>query len=465
MTAAQPPAHRSAPRALALALLMLAIHAGSLAGPLRDGQGGNCAAMFAIMTRNVEHVGWAATRGVPLVNPVPPRPGESLVPYAHHPPGLPWLLAAAARLPLALHTAERLVALALWILSVLLVADLAQRVATPRAGWAAGLALALLPAGVLDGLLVNYESVALPCVLGLTRALLLGRGGVSAWAAAAALTDWIGLAPLALAAAWAPRRRTLTGLVVGGAAAVAALLHGRMLGAGTTAETLGQALAATFLGPDFQWAAWARAWLSGAGTLFGLALPCALLAFIGAPARRRQVLFVLLGVGLLNVSLFAHHASSHEHFWLLFAPFVALALGCLAFPHERRSWVAGLVVLGVLLASSWISAWELPGARQTHRQSDRAQAFAAVSDPRAVHVTPQGVPLVFLEAAARHVLPQPLGAAADARTAAEAYARRFALVEAPRFVFVHDGDAVPDWVAGLGPSQRRGDYRFWSLDD
>ena len=54
---------------LVLALLVLALHVPDLGGPFRDGQRGNCGAMFALFARNAGALGWVETGGVPVVNP------------------------------------------------------------------------------------------------------------------------------------------------------------------------------------------------------------------------------------------------------------------------------------------------------------------------------------------------------------------------------------------------------------
>jgi len=462
-SASSPP--RTRRTALVLLALLLALHGSSLAGPLADGQGGNCAAMFALMTRNAQARGLLSTRAVPLLNPAPPAPDDIVAPYTHHPPGLPWLVMAAAQLPLALETAERLVALALFAWSTLLLAGLARSLADERAALATGLAWLLLPSGVLHGLLVNYETIAVPPMLGLTGALLIRRARAARWALLAALCDWISVLPALLAGPVAGWRRALPALGAAVGMGLAVLAHGRLLGGGTTGETLAQALAATFLGPDFDPAAWWTALLRDGGTLFGLAGPAALLAFAHADGTRRAVLALLLACGLLNVGLFAHHASSHEHFWLLLAPFVALGSALLAFPHPRRGRGAGALVLAALLAGGWVFALDAPGSRGSTAQSERAAAFAQVADAHAVYVTPRGVALVFLAGAERLVLPYPVADAATARAAARRYAARFVRSARPAWVFVHRDDPLPPWLATLGPGEARGAFLFWPLHD
>lgn len=454
--------HTSRARML-LVLLALALHLPGLAGPLPDGQPGNCAAMFLIMSRNWEQVGLLASAGVPLVNVVPPTAAEELVPYSHHPPGLPLLVWAATRLPLAAETAARLLALALSLASALLLHDLARRVLGARAALAAGLLFLVLPSGVLLGTLVNYETLALPALIGLTRALVVPGARVWPWALLAAGADWIALTPALLLLPFGQRRACLKALAVGGSAAFAALLHGRLLTTSSTAETLGQALAATFLSPQFDAGAWSRAGLGFLGTQFGWCLPAGLLLLLRPPRAAQTTLLLLLGTGLTNVVLFAGHASTHEHFWLLLSPFVALAAGALAFPGPQRSARTGCVVFLALGLAGWAVAFDALSAPPSLLQSQRAQAFAQVTDAQSVFVTPGGAPLVFLYGATRHVVPFSVSDGDVAVTQADAYADRVGLHADDRQVFVHQDDLLPDWVASLEHLDSRGPYRFFRL--
>lgn len=452
-----------------LVLVALALHGPRLAGPFTDGQHGNCGAMFALMARNASALGWLETRGVPVLNPVPPAPGDPWVTYTHHPPGLPWAVELASQLPGPIETTSRLVALALTLAAALLLADLAARLAGRRAALAAGLTFLLMPAGVHHGLLVNYETAALPGMLWLLRSLVLGLGS-PVWAAlAAGLADWVALVPLAFLVRGTPAGRWWRAALTGALLVVAVFVHGRAFAPGSHAETLGQALAATFLGPAFDPAAWLTRLGQHLASLYGLALLPAL-AGLALVRRRhpplRRLLLVLLLTGLVNVVLFAHHATSHEHFALLLAPWVALSTATVLFPRDAVARPGGslgaVLLLVVLVAGLWSARRELPARTGVH-QAARADALAAVSGTERLHLLPEGVPLVFLERAARHVWAYPVGSLEAAREARAAYARRFVAAPLPAVVVLDEGAPVPAWVAALGPGRSEGRFRLWDL--
>lgn len=457
--------------AVALVLLGIALHAGQLAGPFRDGQVGNCGAMFALFARNAEALGAPAVL-VPVVNPVPPAAGEQPLVYTHHPPGLPWLVMLANWAPGPIQVGARLIALACSLLTALLLADFAARLAGRKAAWATGLLALLLPAGLHHGLLVNYETVALPGLLALTRVLLLERGKAALTAALALLADWVAVLPLGFvlltgrvcAARWWRAAGTVVVLGLG----VVAL--GRQAAPAAPGETLQQALMATFLSPHFSWAAWWDGLVTHLGALYGWALVPASLALPALPRRSRllrRVLVTLLGVGVFNVVAFAFHATSHEHFSLLLLPYVALATGTLLFPRDEAARPAaplaallllGLLALGVLQARR---AW--PPRHQTH-MAERAAALAAVTDTDTLYVLPQGAPLVFLHAAARHVAPEPVFDLAGARAAARRYAERVGRDDLP-VVLAAWGDSAPGWSLTLGEARHEGGWTFVPLPE
>jgi hypothetical protein len=448
----------------------MALHAGGLTGPFPDGQAGNCGAMFALFARN-EHAlgGLIATRGVPIVNPVPPASLEQAVHYTHHPPGLPWLVMLAGRLPLAIETAARLVALAATLATVLLLADLGCRLAGRRAGLAAGLLALLLPAGLHDGLLVNYETVAIPAMLLLVRALLLGQGSAALAGAAAACADWIALVPLLLAVRRAPRRRWWAAAGAAGACVALFAGLGRLVSAGAGGETLAQAVGASVLARDFDAGAWGVAQARHLAALYGIALLPALLGLLPWPGRRTSglrstALRWLTGAGVLNLVLFARHATGHEHYALLLLPAVVLSTAALLFPRDEAATPpAHLAVLAtlVVLACSWSQARAASEGRLRTRQAALADRFAAATDTDTVYLRPQGASLVFLHRAARHVHPQPVADARQAADAVAAYRERFGLAPGPGQVVVVEGEEPPDWVAALGPPREAGGFRFY----
>jgi len=456
------------PACLLLGLVAAALFVPRLAGPFTDGQQGNCGAMFAIMERNARALGWAATWGVPVLNPVPPAATGPLETYSHHPPGLPWAVMLAGSLPWTIETTSRLVALVLTLCSCWLLADLGARLAGARAGVVAGLLMLLLPAGLHHGLLVNYETITLPALLYLLRLLTLGRGHALVAGLFAGLADWIALLPLLLVLR-TPRRRRLIA-AAGGLAVIAgtfALAHS--VTPTSTGETLFQALEATFLGSHFVVSAWVEALGRHLWTLYSLAIVPAALAVVLLPrttAALRQVLLVLLGCGVSNIVVFAHHSTSHEHFSLLLLPYVALSTATLLFPgsagtRPRPALATAATVL--LLAAAAVQthdAW--PGRHRTW-QAERADALADVSDHGSLHLFPEGAPLVFLHRAERHVWPGPVSDLPSARSAVIAFGQRFGPPDLPVRVVVDADTEPPAWLAAFGPGERHGRFQMWDL--
>ena len=457
--------------ALLLVLLGLALHAGALRGPFTDGQAGNCGAMFAIFARN-EHAlgGLLATHGVPIVNPVPPASLDGAEFYTHHPPGLPWAVMLAGRLPIAIETAGRLVALLATLATALLLADLAARLAGWRAALAAGTFALALPAGLHDGLLVNYETVAIPAALLLFRALLLDEGRPAAAGLIAALADWVALLPLALC--WRGSRRSRWLAAASAAALVLVLwivLAGEVAPA-SGAETLAQAVGTSVLARDFSWGEWAAAVGRHLWTLFGAALLVAAAGLVAALARGASrlagLLLRLLAFGGLNLLLFARHATGHEHYALLLLPFVALAAATALFPRDeaaRPPAGLGALLAGALLLLGGQQYREAAPPRSAVGQAELADAFRAVTSTDELYLRPAGASFVFLHRAGRHVSPTPVGSVEAARAAADALRARFELGARPAFVVLARDEAVPGWLAGLGPPQARGELRLFPL--
>ncbi|MHC5212877.1 MAG: hypothetical protein ACYTG2_19395, partial [Planctomycetota bacterium] len=389
--------------------------------------------------------------------------------YTHHPPGLPWLVMLAGRLPVPIETAARLVALLATLATTLLLADLGCRLAGRRAGLAAGSLALLLPAGLHDGLLVNYETVAVPATLALVRALLLGQGSAILAGVAAAFADWIALVPLLIALRGVPRRRWWAAAGAGGACVAVFVALGRLVAPGAGGETLAQAVGASILARDFEAGPWIAAQGRHVLALYGVALvPAAIgliqLAWRRAPAQRARVLLWLTGIGVLNVTLFARHATGHEHYALLLLPAVVLSTATLLFPRDEKARPPAplaLLILLVVLACSWAQARGDSDARTHTGQAALADRFAAVTSTDRVYVRPGGASFVFLHRAARHVHPRPVASAAAASEAGQAYGERFGLGPVPIEIVVVDGEDVPVWVAALGPPRRAGGFRFY----
>lgn len=457
----QPPGITPALGAVLVALTVL-MHAGDVDGPLRDGQGGNCGAMFSLFARNVEAVGWVASSGVPIVNPVPPAAGETAVYYAHHPPGLPWLVSAGSALSGEPIVGPRLLALLLTLCSVWLMADVVSRAAGRGAGLAAGALLAALPSGWHHGLLVNYETIALPPLLLVVRVVLFGRGSALLAGALAGLADYIALVPLGLSVGVAfgkheRRRGWWVTLAAGLAVLVIWSLASRRVAPGSLAETLAQAVATTPFAPDFTWPLWLDAARSHLGALFGWALVPAALGLVVTLLRggiAARLVALLAAVGAFNVVVFGRHAIGHEHFWLLLAPAVAAAIATLVPTTDERSGRIGRVALvGAVLALSAHQAREAAPARHATRQSDLGHALATLAplkpDAPTVYVTPNGAPLVFLSAAERHVASAPVGDVATARAVAGALRSRLGLPAGDVALVLPADQTTPAWATDL----------------
>jgi hypothetical protein len=452
-------------------LLGVFLHAGSLSGPFTDGQTGNCGAMFAIFARN-EHAlgGLLATHGVPIVNPVPPASLEKAVFYTHHPPGLPWAVMLAGRLPLAIETAGRLVALLATLATALLLADLAARLAGWRAALAAGAFALALPAGLHDGLLVNYETVALPGVLLVVRSLLLDVGRPAVAALYAALADWPALLPLALCWRGAQRSRWIAAATTAALVLVLLAVLGREVAPASAAETLAQAVGSSFLAADFSWSEWASAVARHAWMFFGAALITGLAGLVVAKARGASrlsgVLTCLLGTGVLNLLLFARHATGHEHYALLLLPCVALGSATLLFPRDEAATppaALGALLAGALLLLGWQQYRADAPARAATHQAELADRFRGATTTEAVFLRPQGASFVFLHRAERHVSPTAVDSADAARAAAAGYRARFGLPGLPAVFALEDGEAAPAWLASEDPPATRGGFRFYAL--
>jgi Dolichyl-phosphate-mannose-protein mannosyltransferase len=446
------------PAALLLLVLGLLLNLPRLAGPFTDGQAGNCGAMFAIFARNEAALGLSATRGVPVVNPVPPvaaaaAPGAAEV-YAHHPPGLPWLVMLASHLPVAIETAGRLVALLAFLAATLLLADLAARLAGPGAALSAGLLMLLLPAGRHDATLVNYETVALPALLLLLRALRLGVG--RAWLAAvlAALMDWIALLPLLFGPGAAGGRAWRRALLAAAVVAGGWLLLARSVAPEAAGGTLAQGVAATFLAREFSAGAWVAALGGHVAALYGWALLPAAVSLLALPRQAsatRGLLLRLLAVGALNVIVFAQHATGHEHFSLLLLPWVALSVAVLLFPGTPAGGPPRALALGViaavLVAGTWQAQRQMP-ERTSTAQAALADGLRAVAPEQGVYVRPGGAPFVFLHRALRHVVPTGAGSLEQARALAEQYRQRFGLpADWPACAALAPGEPAPAWLA------------------
>ncbi len=422
--------------------------------------------MFAIFARNEQALGLLPTHGVPVVNPVPPADVAGAEFYSHHPPGLPWLVMLASRLPLDIEPAARIVALLATLATALLLADLATRLSGRHAGLAAAVFALALPASLHHGLLVNYETLALPAMLALLRGLLLDRPTTWLVAALAALTDYVALLPLCFAMRWPPRRQWWYSLAAAAAVLTACALMARAAQPVALGGLVSQGLATTFLAPDFVPTEWLAAMREHLLSLYGWALVPAIVALGLLPRRGallRRALLVLLAVGTLNVTLFARHATGHEHFSLLLLPYVVLATSTLLFPREqaaRPSTAIGILLSAVLLTLSWQQYRNAAPARASTAQARLADSLREATDPAAdtIYVRPAGIGFVFLHRCQRHVVPEASESEEAASQAARSYATRFNLSPLTITIAIAPGEAVPDWVRhGDVPGNADGD--------
>jgi len=306
-------------------------------------------------------------------------------------------------------------------------------------------------------------------MLWLTRSLLLQRGRPWLAGLLAGLADWFALLPLVFTVGSVRRGRWFSAAAGGSAMIAVTFLMARQLTPASAGETLAQGLAATFLGPLFDPGAWARGMAHHLWALYSLALvPAAVSVFLigRRPAVLRRALWVLLGCGVSNVVVFAHHATSHEHFSLVLLPYVALSTATLLFPCTnqivRLRLLPSALLLGIMAtgAVAVIGAWP---QRHNTSQAQRADALAEVSDLSAVYLFPGGVPLVFLHRAQRHVWPGAVGDLRAAQAATADYNQRFGTLTLPGRLVLETKATVPPWLEALGPSQHEGRFRMWDI--
>ncbi len=454
-----------------LALLVVVLHAPALGTPFPDGPHGNCGGMFGIIARNALALGLEA-RGVPVLNPVAPDAAATALFYTHHPPGLPWLTTLAqgvgALTGAAFETSARLVAMLLsWWAAVLML-----RLATGTAGRAVGFAAALfmlaLPAGRHHGALVNYETIALPALLWLHLCLVTRRGPAFLAGLVAALCDWIALFPL-VTGGWAAGRQRWVSAVMGGLLGLVAfaLLY-RSLAPSTAGANLGQALGASFLAPGFDVTAWRLALQDHLLGLYGFTLalaPLCLFTFWSVAPRAAGALFTFLTVGVLNVTLFAQHATGHFHFSLLLLPFIALGSALALAPLRRtRAGDPGVVIATVLVvALHLLPALEAGTPPPTTHEADLADRFAAVTATDTIYLRPHGASFVFLHRAERHVVPFP---SADREQAQQRVTRQredFGAAGLPAQVVLAPDETAPAWLVDEAPVREADGFRFYTL--
>ncbi|MED5330877.1 MAG: hypothetical protein VX916_06260, partial [Planctomycetota bacterium] len=337
-------------------------------------------------------------------------------------------------------------------------------------GIIAGGLFLLLPAGLHHGLLVNYETIALPAVLLLTRNILLKKKSGLATGIFAGLADYVALTPLVFTARSSSTNPFWRKACLGGLGVTLFLIAiSRFQAPGSWSETLGQATGASFLATDFSLQNWLGFGGSSLWALFGWALPLASLGIVilcRHQGKTRKVLRVLLLTALFNVTVFAHHATTHEHYWLFFALPVALSIALLPLPPLHKKYAVSNALLALLVIGlGFIQAkneWDTWGAT---KQADRADAFSQVADPDLIYLHPDGLPLVFLHRAQRHAVAREVRSLNQAKELVQSYREQVGLDGMQAAIFLERGRPVPPWLAAVTtPDEDSGLFTFWVLE-
>jgi hypothetical protein len=340
----------------------------------------NAGGWFGLFLRYFERFGFGTLHGTPLASLVAGHaadPFADAIPYVNHPPGLTWLLWLAGTSETAMRAPTQL----LWLLaSVCLFELLRARFAAPWAAGGALVHLALPSNAVLCQ--VSYETAVLgfglPLLLA-TERLAAARGRAAfAWRglqfAAAFLGTWMDWSFAFVCAAAAVlargRPRLLLAPVAGGALALLAywlwlrgalpLFRHRPPGADLAALVREHVLGNRPPPGEF---------FAGAGKYLALAntalVPLLALPGLALLLRRDAALAAaLLLVAFLHPLTFAHHATSHFHFWGYLGPLLGAAFA--AHATLRPGW---LRALGALVVAAAVTAAAL-GSIDAQRRND-----------------------------------------------------------------------------------------------
>jgi hypothetical protein len=166
-------------------------------------------------------------------------------------------------------------------------------------------------------------------------------------------------------------------------------------------------------------------------------------------------------MGSFNVAVFARHATGHEHFSLLFLPYVAMSTASLLFASRRTTALVPNAALVILVGLSWWQASQEHEVRSQTYQAEQAERFAGTTDQTVIYLRPQGVSLVFLYTAERHVVGFPASTLEEARRQVAEYRRRFGEHDLTVQLFVVEGDEVPRWFRKLTPVGARDGFDFY----
>jgi 4-amino-4-deoxy-L-arabinose transferase-like glycosyltransferase len=419
--------HGQAAWFLTIALLLgVVFRAQDLLAPYENGHRGACASLFAMMAKNHQRYGIAATGGVGVLNPVR-APQDHFQYYLHHPPGSIWLATVGAALGGSAAAPMRLVFLPLSIGIALLVYRLARTRDRRLAAFAGAVAL-LAPIATYYGAFVNFE---LPTIFFTLLALHLflryerrgracDRNRFLLAQAAAVGCDWIALGlPLTLIALAPLRRREddsrprcevkplrtaaygllASVLVVVLVKALYAFQVARYGGAQGGTEDFGYYLQATPLANDFAWSTYFTA--MGGHLVLLFSWPLLVLAALGllplsvrAAQRRLTALdtaaAVSLVLALANVTILANHAWKHDYYLLYAVPAAAL-LAVLALEMVARVLGGGARREGITFAVGAIVAALLAFRSAGLLESRRGFTLAELGDGIAAHTAQDAV--------------------------------------------------------------------------
>lgn len=212
-------------------LLLLALYAAGLTQRLTvpwSGMHDWNGAFYSQLSRNLLRYPFDVHHGMGVLAvgaDVPPVEERGL--YAHHPPGLVWLIAGAFRLFGESEATARVVPIIASLAGLWMLIVLTARRGGRELALCAGLVFALMPMNVYFGRMVNHEAVCLCLMLAAVFAWQAAAPGRTAKTSAFALTgwgaaiaaiiwiDWIGVLFAGLFCGWATLRRRRLGLTGG----------------------------------------------------------------------------------------------------------------------------------------------------------------------------------------------------------------------------------------------------------
>jgi 4-amino-4-deoxy-L-arabinose transferase-like glycosyltransferase len=355
--------------------------AAGLFGPFGRGWQ-NLGAIYGILARNYLRYGFVATHFAGVLAPGPAAPSEWSY-YMHHPPGFAWLLAGSMALFGPTAFAVKITGVFAGVVQCVVTYLLVSRVLSRRAGLAAALATAALPAGAYfsthgSELGPQGMTAVLAAILVDDRSRRDGRSGTVGTLVALGvsfLLSWVAvLAALAIALRGAFERRWRRAAVVAATIPLAfalQLLHIRLVTGSFDGGEGGSLFAAAFFHglpgmaealPGFDPRLFVgRAWHH---LLFLFTIPGLVVAAAGAVAwlfRRRipglrdrpagALLATFAIVGFGYVACFPRAMIVHRYWMLVLLPLVSLLSGLLV-QALSTSRVGGALALAAVLAAA-----------------------------------------------------------------------------------------------------------------